>query len=43
MVDTMQLISAFKVEQDLQQAWREEREREEKERSEIDQNRSWRY
>ena len=28
MTETMQLISAFKVEQDLQQAWKEERERE---------------
>ncbi len=28
MADTMKLISAFKVEQDLQEAWREERERE---------------
>jgi hypothetical protein len=26
MADTMQLISAFKVEQDIRQAWREERE-----------------
>jgi len=28
MADTMQLISAFKVEQDLQDKWREERVRE---------------
>jgi hypothetical protein len=26
--DTMRLVSAFKVEEDLQRAWREERERE---------------
>ena len=26
MVDTMRLISAFKVEEDLQSAWREDRE-----------------
>jgi len=32
MADTMQLISAFKVEQDLQDKWREEREMEERNR-----------
>ncbi|MGA2402721.1 MAG: hypothetical protein ABSG91_13615 [Syntrophobacteraceae bacterium] len=26
MGDTMQLVSAFKIEQDIQEAWREERE-----------------
>ena len=28
MSDTMRLVSAFKVEEDLQRTWREERERE---------------
>ena len=38
MADTMHLISAFKVEEDLQQAWMEEREREDaraREKSEV--------
>jgi len=42
MADTMQLISAFKVEHDLQRAWMEEREREDKKRSEVDHQCSWR-
>ena len=36
MADAMQLISALKVEQDLQEAWRQEREREKRDEVECD-------
>jgi hypothetical protein len=39
MADTMRLISALKVEEDLQRAWREERERELQ--SEVERNPEW--